>query len=1385
MLPRNAQTVRRLSVLKRILTSGNHSSSTRFCSTTGATIRIDDVEKQIEPPKQPELVPNGFVKVAESGEANLSQTRLHHLRWMLQKDKLGQDMILLGRPGNLRRNLIMQFSELTRREIEYILLNRDTTESDLKQRREIQDGTATYYNQSAVRAATEGRILVIEGVEKTERNVLPILNNLLENREMHLEDGRFLIAAKNYDSLLERFNQEQLDKWGLVRVSEDFRVIALGLPVPKYRGSPLDPPLRSRFQARDVSELPYLDILTEAKLLANEKNPELLTKLTSFGFSVLSSASSLPDFPIDNIRYVGMLVNNNPLQAEHSLLTRLYPYPVFLEKEGIGLTKSLMESLQIQPDQTPSTQIVSVDPVNGDTLSVNLKVNTKPVSFTMQRGKSDVQQTPSTYKNTNYQQNLLAELIQSIAVGDVCLVGPKGCGKSIVANELCRLIDQQVETMVLYQDMTARDLIQKRTTKLNGDTIWQDSPLLLAALRGHVISLDGIHRLHHSTLAILHRLVHDREMQLYDGRRLMRHDRYDRLLEMGFSNEDLAKRGILRIDPAFRMIAMAEPHQKTGTNWITAETLNLFLFHEIRGLSQDEELKVIDSLYGPLDNTMHQILKVAHHLRSASDTTMKNLASNLSTRQLLRIARRLHEYGEHLSDRSAYSILHNTFLTKFMPNLPRSVLENALRSCDVTAGRESRAEDVTISSDQGVLRIGKTEVPIYQTEAVSKVPDIVFYNVPQHVKLMERLLQDFTLGEHLLLVGNQGVGKNKIADRLLQLMNRPREYIQLHRDTTVQSLTLQASIRDGKIIYEDSPLVKAVKSGHVLVVDEADKAPIHVTCILKTLVENGEMMLSDGRKICPPARGTPEANDSLIYTHPDFRMLVLANRPGFPFLGNDFFAALGDLFSCHAVDNPSPNSEIYLLKQYGPDVPEATIRKLVDAFSELRDMADSGILNYPYSTREVVAIVKHLQRFPNDDMAELIGNVLDYDRHTPETLDQVTNVLLKHGLEIAPYAKNELASLRRQREIQMTIKSHSGKDVSGPKHGKVDPNNDPHVGGNTWAGGSGGRDTAGLGGKGGPYRLDSGHKVHQLSDAEKDDIPEHVKQAAREMNRKAFEQKLKEIQMSGYDHKVYTEFSAPVQKQVQQLRVILQALQAKSKERQWQKHQTSGEMDDTKLVEGITGEKNIYKKRAEQEPEPGQPQEKPKRLKLLVDVSGSMYRFNGYDGRLDRQLEAVVMVMEAFDGFETKIKYDIVGHSGEAVEIPFVNPNNTPRDDKRRLETIKMMHAHSQFCWSGDHTLAAARNAVDALAKEDCDEAIVVVLSDANLSRYGISPRNLNDILQKQAPKVQAYVIFIGSLGDEAQLITNNMTAGKSFVCMNLEQLPQILKQIFAASVLQ
>lgn len=77
------------------------------------------------------------------------------------------------------------------------------------------------------------------------------------------------------------------------------------------------------------------------------------------------------------------------------------------------------------------------------------------------------------------------------------------------------------------------------------------------------------------------------------------------------------------------------------------------------------------------------------------------------------------------------------------------------------------------------------------------------------------------------------------------------------------------------------------------------------------------------------------------------------------------------------------------------------------------------------------------------------------------------------------------------------------------------------------------------------------------------------------------------------------------------------------------------------------------------------------------------------------------------------------------------------------------MHAHSQFCMSGDNTLEATQHAIATLAKEDADERIVVVLSDANFERYGIRPGIFAKILTSN-PDVNAYAIFIGSIGNEA-----------------------------------
>lgn len=56
-------------------------------------------------------------------------------------------MYLLGPPGPLCRHLSLAFVELVGREIEYVTLSRDTTEVDLKQRREIVNNTVHHMDQ--------------------------------------------------------------------------------------------------------------------------------------------------------------------------------------------------------------------------------------------------------------------------------------------------------------------------------------------------------------------------------------------------------------------------------------------------------------------------------------------------------------------------------------------------------------------------------------------------------------------------------------------------------------------------------------------------------------------------------------------------------------------------------------------------------------------------------------------------------------------------------------------------------------------------------------------------------------------------------------------------------------------------------------------------------------------------------------------------------------------------------------------------------------------------------------------------------------------------------------------------------------------------------------
>jgi len=161
----------------------------------------------------------------------------------------------------------------------------------------------------------------------------------------------------------------------------------------------------------------------------------------------------------------------------------------------------------------------------------------------------------------------------------------------------------------------------------------------------------------------------------------------------------------------------------------------------------------------------------------------------------------------------------------------------------------------------------------------------------------------------------------------------------------------------------------------------------------------------------------------------------------------------------------------------------------------------------------------------------------------------------------------------------------------------------------------------------------------------------------------ALEKKLKELDMGKLDWKRYNSVRSSVDTQIQHLRSYLKDLQRRNEERVWLKRQTDGELDDSRLVDALTGEKDVFKRRGndDNENKDNSLGSNPVNIKLIVDISASMYRFNQHDGRLDRLFEASVMIMEALRD-DPRFKLSLIGHSGDAASIPLVNPE-TPLDE--------------------------------------------------------------------------------------------------------------------------
>ena len=1390
----------------------------------------------VHEPDAPERVPGEHLWLDTS-----DPVVLEHLEFLGKKWQLGQDVFLSAPPGPYTRRLCQTFAALIQVPVEYVSLHRDIGEAELLQQRSLDAGGSLRYDDGpVVRAMKHGRILVLDGIERAERGVMPILNNILENREQNLADGTQLVPAER---LAARSAEAHAPGHAtFIPVHPNFRVFCLGLPVPPYRGHPLDPPFRSRFQARWVEGAVYASPPVQAEtpeaLSLTQRWQAWLALFRSHASAteasgLLPSTDLLPHVPetaLPLLRDIAALfpppaqlaAPTKPLaastpvaEATRAMLGAAYPLMLTLDAKkrsrlhemlvrvglagglgadhlfdaGVGLNGYVFVSAaRASPTEA---RLTFEHAETHHTVHVSAACGTQPlVPLTELAQRTDVLLTPRM-------RALVTIMLQLHCAGrDMCLVpstldgsvpSQASSSKSTALQLFASLLGYQVETVWLWKDVSGTELLMRRATTPDGATVWEPAPLVGAALQGKLVHLAGVDVLG-PTVESLARLTQDRELELWGGTRLTADAR---------ALDTLRDGRVCRMAPNVRVIASAP---KVG-DWLTECVASMLATVCAPPMSDAEERAIVEQCAGVRDRAqLDRLFALAHEYRAqASDPNVGlHKGRRLGTRQLIRLARRL----AHWPDEDLYALVMRNQLCDFLPRTVREVVHEMLvRHGIVPHGFEGAFQYVpplTLAApvvDGSTLRFvdarggrERLALPRYawrekDPQGASLIPHAhgSFFHNAQQTSLLYSFAQDLeVLGEHLLLMGAQGTGKNKTIDQVLELLDRPREYIQMNRDSTVGELLQRAYLEDGQLRYADSPLVRAIQLGRVIVVDEVDKCSPSVAAVFKSLAERSELSLPDGRRVVP--RDTP-ADASAIRVHPDFRLVLLANRPGWPFLGNAFTEVIGEGFSSYAVSNPDVESEVQLLGHLAPTVDAALLRSLVLSFHDLREAFDQGQLSHPYSLRELIHIVRHLSRYPGEELGDVMLNALAFDLHKPEALKLIARTFANHGLRLGGLTleavQARLQTLAAKKDLRVEFRPTGDTSLDRPKRGKDDPNNDPHVGGNTWRGGTGGRDTAGLGGRGGYERLYKGHKIHQIPDELKRDVPEHIQAEAREMARKALAEKLAEDRLDRDEAQFMQSIKANVEPQVQNLAHVLNGLTANEHERRWMVRQQDGQLDEGRLTEGLVGERAIFKRRSEAPPEVGAPQLKPKRIRIVLDASASMYHMQ-FDGRLSRELETCLMVMEAMERVDpTRFEFDIVAHSGDEVVIPLVPLGTMPKGDGDRFRVLRNIVAYTQYCMSGDNTVECVRQSIKDVRERDADDYFVIALSDANLGRYSITPDTLGAAL-KQDDKVKAAVIFIDKGGAEASHMAQALP-GRAFVAQDTREIPRVLSDILTS----
>ena len=268
-------------------------------------------------------------------------------------------------------------------------------------------------------------------------------------------------------------------------------------------------------------------------------------------------------------------------------------------------------------------------------------------------------------------------------------------------------------------------------------------------------------------------------------------------------------------------------------------------------------------------------------------------------------------------------------------------------------------------------------------------PNLIVTDSVQSV--MEAVEKLQAINKPTLLVGHAGVGKNQTIGEVAHKLNKPVIKINCSGDMRTSSLLgRMAPNDDGKFVWEDGLIIKAIREGYWLILDEINCLDADILFCLHGLIDDGFITLAN--------------NSEVVEAHPEFRMFATMNPISY-FGVKTLNQALADRFAIIEVGFDKEIDKA-LVKQL--NYPKEIQQSLLTLITNIRMEYEKGEISQNFGHRTLANVVELSKEF---DLLDALN--MSYSNKLPETQRASIKTLFK-----------DLATMvQQQKPVQKTTKA--------------------------------------------------------------------------------------------------------------------------------------------------------------------------------------------------------------------------------------------------------------------------------------------------------------------------------------------------------------------------